>query len=506
MPSSPKLRLPALSIELLWPLIILAAFAFYTALVPQPPNDLWWHLKIGEYVYAQKTIPTTNLFAWTLPTDQPFYYAAWLGEWLLYVLYRLGGIDLTLFVRNLLTLATFGLLAWEMRQRSGSWRISALTLTLASLMCMTVPLVRTQMWCWLPFLLFLILLRRYTRGEIHGAWLLALVGLMIFWVNVHGTFIMGLLLVGAYFTGEAMRTLLRQPQALPGRKVAWLGAIGLLVAISTLVNPRTSEIFGYLSNLMTDQPVQQLVDEWKSPTPLGLANTTFYISILALIAVLAISRFRPRPTDTLLVAGFLWLAWDGQRSILWYALAVMPILAEAVSQLPITVKALPAPRSLVNTLAAALLFVPFILVQPWLVESFPLPPAYWEQVHQGAPEGRMLSSDTPIAAVQYLQEHPGGNLFNEMGFGSYLIWAVPEQGVFVDTRIELYPYSLWADYIRISQGVRYNALLEQYGANRILLHTGLQQGLAEQLPSDPIWTLEYADTYTQIWCKAAACP
>lgn len=499
-------RLPALSIDILWPLIILAAYVFYTALVPQPPNDLWWHLKIGEYVYTQKAVPTTNLFAWTLPADQPFFYAAWLGEWLLYVLYRLGGIDLTLFVRNLLTLATFGLLAWEMRQRSGSWRISALTLTPAALMCMNVPLVRTQMWCWLPFMFFLILLRRYTRGEIRPAWLLALPGLMILWVNLHGTFIMGLVLVGAYLVGEAIRALLRPSEALPWKKIAWLGAVGLLAALATLLNPRTYEIFGYITNLMTDQPVQQLVEEWKSPVPLGLANTTFYISILALIVTLAYSRLRPSPTDTLLLVGFLWLAWDGQRSILWYAMAAMPILAEAISQLPISIPSPASQRSLVNTLAAGILFVPFILVQPWLVERFPLPPTYWEQVHQGVPEGRMLSSDTPITAVQYLKEHPGGNLFHEMGFGSYLIWALPEQGVFVDTRIELYPYTLWSDYIHISQGVRYNALLEQYEANRLLLHTGLQSGLVEQLTSDPTWALEYADDSAQVWCKANACP
>jgi hypothetical protein len=78
------------------------------------------------------------------------------------------------------------------------------------------------------------------------------------------------------------------------------------------------------------------------------------------------------------------------------------------------------------------------------------------------------------------------------------------------TRIELYPYTQWQDYIRISQGIRYNELLAQYGADRVLLSRAIQKGLAGELENDPCWLLEYQDDRTQLWTKvhppSAGCP
>jgi hypothetical protein len=88
-----------------------------------------------------------------------------------------------------------------------------------------------------------------------------------------------------------------------------------------------------------------------------------------------------------------------------------------------------------------------------------------------------------------------------MGYGSYLIWALPEQGVFVDPRVELYPYQQWLDYIRITNGIRYNELLEGYGADRLLLDVEYQEEFIQILGSDPLWQLEYEDAYSQIWSR-----
>ena len=111
----------------------------------------------------------------------------------------------------------------------------------------------------------------------------------------------------------------------------------------------------------------------------------------------------------------------------------------------------------------------------------------------------MLSANTPINATRYLQENPGGNLFNEMGYGSYLIWALPDQKIFVDPRVELYPLALWEQYIDISNGVRSLELLDAYGVDRVMLDTSLQPELAAVLEASPAWSLEYQDTHTEIW-------
>ena len=124
-PRAGRYALPLVGIEQLWAVLALVLIGVFIALVPTPPHDFWWHLKAGQLV-ATRGIPTTNMFAWSVPADAPFVYATWLGEWLFYALYALGGPQAPILARNLLGLAGFGLVAAEARRRSGSWRLAAL--------------------------------------------------------------------------------------------------------------------------------------------------------------------------------------------------------------------------------------------------------------------------------------------------------------------------------------------------------------------------------------------
>ncbi len=494
--------LPHLSTDELWPLVILAGFSFFASLTPLPPNDFWWHLKIGELIFNQGHVPTSNLFAWTLPPEHPFTYGAWLGELLLYALYRLGQLSLVTFARNILLLLAFWLVGYEARRRSGSWRLAALAVALACGMTINNLPIRPQIWSWLPFAIYLIVLGKFADGQIKAGWLLLLPALMVFWVNAHGAFILGGILIGIFFVGEAVRALLRAPQALSWRQVGCILGAGILSGGAMLINPRFTQVIGYVFDLMTDKPSQQLIEEWQSPSPAGIANLVFYVSILILIALLAYTRARLTPTELLLTISFLWLAWTGQRYVVWYGMVCTPILMRLMALLPISLPALIPQRNALNAILATVIFLPIILIQPWFVESFPLPERYWKMVHRDIPQGSLIGIETPIAAVEYLRQHPGGKLFNEMGYGSYLIWAMPDQGVFVDPRVELYPYEQWQDYIRITRGTRYNELLAQYGADRILLDLDLQPELAGILPTDPGWQLEYEDDRSQLWERA----
>ncbi len=490
-----------LSTSVLWAIVVLAGFGVYVSLVPLPPNDFWWHLKIGELIATTGRIPTTNMFAWTLPSEAPFFYGAWLGQWLLYGLYRQGGVALTLFVRTALVLVAFWLIGIEAQRRASSWRWAALTLACACLMAFNNLIVRPQIWSWLPFALYVILLYRYADGVLSGRWLLLCPLLMVFWVNVHGAFILGLVLLGIFTVGEALRTLSKQEGALGRRAVGWLAGVGGLTALATLINPRGVGIVDYVMGLMTNPPSQQLVVEWQSPTPTGIANTAFYGSILVLLLALAYSRYRPTPTEALLLIGFLWLAWSGQRYVIWFGMLVMPLLARLFKEIPLRPVHFLPQRNYLNLVLALLLFVPVLLMQPWFVEAMPLPATYFAQIWRDVPAGPLLDTATPVKAVTYLQAHPGGKLFNEMGYGSYLIWALPEQQVFIDPRVELYPYEQWLDYVRIGRGTRTLQLLDTYGVDRVLLDVTLQEELLHVLENAPAWCREYADERAQLWAR-----
>jgi hypothetical protein len=248
----------------IWPLVILAALGFYVSLIPLPPNDFWWHLKIGEIIYTRRSIPTTNMFAWTLPADAPFTYGAWLGELLLYILYRWGGLSLVTFARNVLILAAFWLTALTARERSDSWRLATPALALAGGMSLNNLIIRPQIWSFPLFALYLYLLTRYAAGRLRSGWLLVLPLLMACWVNAHGAFILGLVLLGIFTVGEAVRAAAGpgdtaeydDTRPLSWRQVGWLAGIAALTAAATLVNPRGIGIVRYVVGLLTENPAR----------------------------------------------------------------------------------------------------------------------------------------------------------------------------------------------------------------------------------------------------------
>src|SRR5262245_53146226 len=272
-PTRQAVRLPGL--EHIWVMLALTLVGVFVALVPTTPHDFWWHLKVGQIV-AERGIPSTNLFAWTLPADTPYIYATWLGEWLFYALYQLGGLPATVLTRNLLGLAGFTLVAVEARRRSGSWRLAALAALLAAAMTINNLTTRTQNWSWIPFGLFLLILGAYVDGQVRPRALLALPPIMAFWVNAHGAFVLGLALVAIVGAGATVRRLLKQPRALSGDRLGRLYLAGVATAAATLLNPIGPGIFGYVRKLLTDPPSQGLVNEWQPPTTHSVAGFFFF--------------------------------------------------------------------------------------------------------------------------------------------------------------------------------------------------------------------------------------
>jgi len=309
------------------------------------------------------------------------------------------------------------------------------------------------------------------------------------------------MLLGIYCIGELVQKLIKKNYTLEWKNIYELLLISFITLLVIVVNPRSYQIIHYVSTIISNPPIQSFIEEWLPPSPSGIANITFFSSVIGLIVIFGYSSYKPKISEILLIIAFLWLAFTGQRSVIWFAIVAMPILARGFSQIQIKQHILQANNNLINLLITAIVFIPVILVQPWFIKHFPLPSTYLDQVFLETEDGPLLSKSTPVEAIQYLRDHPGGKIFNEMGYGSYIIWKYPDLRVFVDPRIELFPYELWKDYISISKGNNYSELLETYDVNRIILDKDIQPFLSKALNSDPTWFLEYESYFTQIWMK-----
>ena len=128
---------------------------------------------------------------------------------------------------------------------------------------------------------------------------------------------------------------------------------------------------------------------------------------------------------------------------------------------------------------------------------------------------KIVSKEYPVGAVEYLRLHPHPTgMFNEYGYGGYLIWKLgPQHKVFIDGRADMYEYSgVFQDYMHIANLDRDAlSLLRKYAIQSCLVSaqerlghapdrfTGLVASLCGRSHSDfrsvryqsPLWKLDF---------------
>ncbi len=331
---------------------------------------------------------------------------------------------------------------------------------------------------------------------------------MVVWANSHGTFALGLFLIGAWLADEAWRMLVARlhtrtwPQS--GRLHA--PAIALVTsALACLLNPQGLGILRYVTGITGSHAIQQLVTEWAPPTFETLGGQLFYGALLLSITVMILSRERPTLFQLLTFLAMTVLGLRTLRGSVWFGLVVAPTLAAHLPDLGRQTHALLGSwgasstheSRLLNTAIAGLLALAAVITLPWFKPYLPLPD----------PKAGLISRETPIEAMQFLlEEGLPGPIFNEMGFGSYLIWAAqPAYPVFIDPRIELYPLELWLDYLAVSTAQDgWKQTLDLYGIQTLILSPTTQPRLVSMARRDSSWHERYADHATTIFVRATS--
>ncbi len=501
----------------LWPLtVLLGVFAFLNT-HPIRPHDFWWHMAVGREILASRRIPAVDTFSFTVAgAPYPSYAAFWLPEVLLYLFYSLGGPALVVFAHSLTVTAAYGLtvaLAWRV---SGSPRVAAGATFLAAALGINDWNVRPQAATFFLAPLFLWAIYEIQRSERAGGggaereggptrtgqslrfwgWLAVFPIGMALWVNGHGSFPLGLLIVGLWLVDEVWQIWRDGASVrLPHGAAAAAGALALAAA-ACLLNPRGLGAFSYLAEMSVHPVIQGMVPEWAPPTFSTITGTLFLIGLLLTAALLAVSPRRPAPLELLLFLAFAALGLRTVRGAIWFGLVMAPVWARHLSALFGTVlrSGPPYKRTFSATLLAVLLVVGALVTLPWFKEHLPLPPA----------KAGLISAETPVAATEFLlRERPPGPLFHAMPFGSYLIWAAqPAYPVFVDSRIELYAVDVWLDYLHISAaGCEWEERLARYGVCTLMLSPQEQPTLVAAARASPHWEQIYEDSAAVIFVR-----
>ncbi len=298
---------------LLWLALVLAISLAIAFLLPVTPNDYWWYLRVGQDTLAQGAVPTVDTFTWS-QTGTAVAYHSWGAAVLFWLVYRLGGLTLTVLLRGLLVAAAYGLV-WLTARRLGAGRVgAAVVLLLAVLASSNNWSLRPQLLAYPLFALALFILYQWQSGRKNIVYWLPLISLV--WVNLHGSFVMLILLVGAalaFGRGD------RRPLA--------LATVGVVLA--TLVNPRGIGAWTYVVQSLTVRSSQLFSAEWRPPVNDNWQMNLFFLWLLAFPALAAFSPRKLSLLEWTWFLGFGFLALWGERYVIWFVF-ILTVLTGAM--------------------------------------------------------------------------------------------------------------------------------------------------------------------------------
>jgi hypothetical protein len=483
-----------ISVRKLWALGIITFVFTYVNMSQIAPNDFWWHMAVGKDILSNGQIPAVDIYSYTM-AGQPYlsYQMFWLMDIWLYGWYSLGGAELVLFIQSLIITGTFLivlLLCWGVSKK---WGVTSFCLIFTILLGIYAWNVRPQAISFLIGAIFLYSIYIY-RQQPRLRWLLVFPVGMLVWVNSHGSFPVGLLLLGIWVGDELWQVYLswhKEKRLLFERLLTPVTVLFVTAGICVL-NPRGVGILSYLMTMASNPAVQNTVPEWSPPnfnTPIG---PLFFASIFFTVVVLARSPRRPTFFQLACFVAFAALGLWTTRGVVWFGLVTAPILADHIAgfreneSLGLNQRQPQKKMQLVNFGILCLLFWLAFISLPWFRSMVPMRPDYRS----------LITRDTPVGAVEFLiDERPAGKIFNDMAFGSYLIWAAhPEYQVFSDPRIELFSQKIWDDYKTISwAGPGWQEKLADYEIRTLIINPDEQGALIEGLGDSDQWKMIYQD-------------
>jgi hypothetical protein len=460
-------------------------------------TDLWHHLARGRLMVERGGMVDTDLFTYTVPGQQ-FQDTNWLSQLLFFGLYNRGGLELVQFVNSLTLAAMMGVLVWLCWRSSRSLLVSVAVGTGTFFGLWQLLIIRPQTFSLLLFVLLYGVLELAVpphptlspsggQGWVRGRrWLLLLAPcIMALWVNLHGGFPVGLVLIGAYVLAAAVEGWWHSGRGVLRDRRAWALALCLAVSVlATLANPYGWRVYQYVGLTSTAASARR-IDEWVPPGLGMLTGKVFVGSVLLLLVLVALPGRRPRIRDVCLMVCFLPAACGSVRMVAWWLLVTAPIAAGLLAaNLPQRWLAQDQPErpSLVSTVLFVIILLAVGLSMPWLERFNPL----WSTVRS-----THRTEDDLEQVCNHLTTESGGRIFSRFEWSEYLGWRLaPRYTVFMDGRIEIYPDSIWAEYAALTLGrADWQEILDRYGVDYLLLDkTGYHAQLLPNVERSPSWT------------------
>ena len=460
-----------------WVALAVGLPALLVALSSLSTVDLAYGIRTGQLVLGGAGIPRVDSYTFTA-AGLPWIDQQWLAHVIFGWAYGIGGWAALQVLWVGLVAATVGLIARAAFVGGAGLRTSVLVALVGFTVAAEGLGLRAQV-LGLLCLAMLLLLVAGRRDRPNLLWLA--VPLLAAWANLHGSFAVGLALLGVMTVKDRR-----------DRSALWRdGAVFAVAAVATLANPYGIDAWRYVVSIGTDPTITAFVTEWRHTDPFQPVGAVFYASIAGAALVLAFAARRGQRPDS---GSILWLgflaalgAW-ALRAVAWWGIGAVPVIAVAASRLRegatdrSGLLAVPGEVSRQRVLAGAAAAGAVTLA---VVLALALPA---ERRLTDAPPG-IADAVRSIAA-----SNPGVRVFDAERWGSWLELQVPEARYFADSRIELIPTSAWGDYVAVSEAQSgWESILDRWHVDALVLSNVDQPGLVMAIESSAAWRVVHRD-------------
>lgn len=500
---------------------VLGLAVFLMSVFPLWHTDFWAHLKYGEWISAERKLPDREPLSPFTDKHQPMFDALWLTQVGYHGLFRAGssaaggdaarhmagGVEFIRIAHTLAAVATLALLGLAYRRVSGSvaWGAIGMLLVLG-LMLTPLGTQRPQAFALVGYAAVLCGLSRPVPTRRAVLWMPLVV---VLWANLHGSFVVGIALIGAVMLGRGIEVFRETASARAiWRDVAIRRLVAILmlsVAAVAVLNPYGPALylnvvrFGGNPNLRT-------IAEWQ---PLDFSHPRgghwAYFAVVILLVLTQLTSPRPfTPTQVLLVITVgIWPLFQ-QRAMSWW-LPLVPWLIAPHWVAAAGRWGLRLPEdvpSFRKTMLAVLLMGLAVLVAPlstWAKTGRPRP--LTTALHPGTPAdvAAALMGQEPVnpnrvaELVKVIQKQYGGRytgrVFTSEVQGEYLLWALPADApVMLYNHAQLFAPDYWTECLTVkAAGPGWWEVLDRYRVGVVVVEHDPHARLCEELRKHPGW-------------------
>jgi hypothetical protein len=412
-------------------LLILIALSAITApalLEPVSDPDVWWHLRTGQWIVENGTVPSTDPFS-AYGQGKTWVAYSWLFEVLVHGFHRWLGLAGIVLLRVVVGLALLAAIYRLVARREPSFARGAALVALAFVAL--VPLLIERSWLFSILFYTLTLDVVLTLRESRPRWTVLLLPLLYaVWANVHVQFVNGFVLLGLACVAPLLDRAIGLERSgqyadTAGTRSWWtlVGVTGACV-LATLLNPYGLRLYATVIELPTQAGAFRLISELQSLTFRHLSDW----AVLALfgLAAFALGRRQLSTFEILLLISSAYLSFRARRDV-W--LVVLAALAILVTSRPRLGEA--DARAFVLTPWRSVVVAGGVLVLYAVVA--------WRSDLGEDHLRDEVAAHFPAKAAAAIEEHAwAGPLYNDYNWGGYLLWRLPSLPVAMDGRANLH--------------------------------------------------------------------